>query len=1027
MATTLEGAFEELRLQIQLDTGTAETRAKALAESILEVARTANVSAKEAGAMTAIYIKEFGELDASTKLILKSAQEYAVTLERIERSIKGGTQRAAVQQVKDSEKWLELKLIKEQEEAERLKVAAEQQSILTNEKQLALENAQTQALREQLMELQRIATADAKSISSQNIVNRDYAIPGGGSQADLATRKLMEAEHGLLSTSIPLTEAQKKLGQELKQLEPAAKTAHKGLFSLSNFLRTAFGTLTAIGIFTVLQTLQQFFTGALQAAEKFRGNLASLNFAEAILSQRGLDITRKELDDTISYIEAKFKYLSTLEVTGIVATVADMGAEFNLTKEQVTGLSEAVAFLQLKERAYGQEVSDVGSIVNAALDGRSNFFNKLGINITKTAIAEKAYAMGLAESGAQLTKEQSNQAAIALLIEQTAGKYDELLTAIEQVNPAMANQLKVSKELEDASLDVGNTALAVKDAWNELIAALIEGGTFDEVKIKIMDAITALADFIGLITDAYVASRELKDNIKELEGEFGNTESAISSWVGGPGQTLLTFLQLLFLGFTTVVGAIVTVLGILSEFFAFASGAKSYEEAGQAIGEHFSNGILNGIAIGLKPLVSGKNDPIANRLKEVMALFGQDISTPELPDTPTGSSNSPVLENQEDLQKALEKMNNEILEAQLKLAQDMEDAAIDLGRKLEDIAIEYAQKRADAERDYASKVTDINADYQNTIANIQAEQQQANQAARNDELQREAEFQEKMRQLKEKFLMDLEDALHSRDARQVLRLIKQYNLEKEQAEREFALQQENAQRDQALRNERFQQERAEAERKRKAALAEAQRDYQDKLAKLAADEAAERAAAELAYQRKKEDLEREMQNRLEIIAANLVAEFNLTQSGLDAIVALYRKYYEEVAAIYAAMNAMMAGQGNIGSTTTSGGGGKPGGGGSGGGSSGGAKPYKEGGIVVANKATRAVFGEAGPEIATFTPLGSQQGVDVNKVFSNLQGGDGGMSGALGIEVVLSPDLEARIINNTLGQTANIIAKVRRSK
>ena len=859
------------------------------------------------------------------------------------------------------------------------------------------------------------AAADFRKIEGDLVKLRESAAQ---------TRAVLESmfKSGAIS-SATYSRAIKEVNTQLGEVPKQANTAHKGLFTLSNFLRTAFGTLTAIGIFGVLQALQQFFTGALQAAEKFRGEMASLNFAEAILSQRGLDITRKEIDDTISYIENKFKYLSTLEVTGIVATVADMGAEFNLTKEQVTGLSEAVAFLQLKERAYGQEVSDVGSIVNAALDGRSNFFNKLGINITKTAIAEKAYAMGLAENGAQLTKEQSNQAAIALLIEQTAGKYEELLFAIEQVNPALANQLRVSKEFEDASLEVGNTVLGVKDAWNEFLAALIEGGTFDEVKTKLMDAIVALAYFIGLLTDAYNVSRELKDNVKDLEGEFGNAGSAISNWVGGPGQTLLTLLQLLFLGFTTIVGAIVTAMGILSEFFAYASGAKSYEEAGQAIGEHFSNGILNGIAIGLKPLVSGKDDPIANRLKEVMALFGQDISTPNLPDTPTGAGNSEILDNQGDLQKALEKMNNEILEAQLKLAQDMEDAAIDLGRKLEDIAIEYAKKRADAERDYASKVTDINADYQNTIANIQAEQHQANQEARNEELQREAEFQEQMRQLKEKFLMDLEDALHSRDARQVLRLIKQYNLEKEQAEREFALEQENAQRDQALRNERFQQERAEAERKRKAALAEAQREYQDKLAKLAADEAAERAAAELAYQRKKEDLEREMQNRLEIIAANLVAEFNLTQAGLDAIVALYRKYYEEVAAIYAAMNAMMAGQGAISTTNSTGT--RPNSGG-GGGSSGGAKPYKEGGIVVANRATKAVFGEAGPEIATFTPLGSQQGVDVNKVFSNLQGGDG-VGGSLGIEVVLSPDLEARIINNTLGQTANIIAKVRRSK
>lgn len=395
-------------------------------------------------------------------------------------------------------------------------------------------------------------------------------------------------------------------------------------------------------------------------------------------------------------------------------------------------------------------------------------------------------------------------------------------------------------------------------------------------------------------------------------------------------------------------------------------------------------------------------------------------------DTPTASKGNTTLENNEDLQKALEKMNNEILEAQLKLAQDMEDAAIDLGRKLEDITIEYARKRADAEIDYMNSVSDINADYQNTIADIQSEQAQANAEAHADELQREAEFQEQMRQLKERFLMDLEDALHNRDARQILRLIKQYNLDKEQAEREYALQQENAQREQALRNEEFARKRADAERERKAKLAEAQRDYQEKLAKLAADEAAERAAAELAYQRKMQDLEREMQNRLEIVAANLVAEFNLTKEGLDAIVALYKKYYAEVAAIYAAMQAMMAGQANLGGGSTGGSSGKPTGGGSSGGGGGNIKPMAEGGVVIANRPTKAIFGEAGMEVATFTPLG-RQGKDVNKIFSNLGGSSGDSSGAIGIEVLLSPDLEGRIVKNTLSQTANVIMKVQRSK
>ena len=51
--------------------------------------------------------------------------------------------------------------------------------------------------------------------------------------------------------------------------------------------------------------------------------------------------------------------------------------------------------------------------------------------------------------------------------------------------------------------------------------------------------------------------------------------------------------------------------------------------------------------------------------------------------------------------------------------------------------------------------------------------------------------------MREKFLMDLDDALHARDARQILKLIKQYELDKLQAERDYALKQEAAKKDES--------------------------------------------------------------------------------------------------------------------------------------------------------------------------------------------------------------------------------------
>jgi hypothetical protein len=88
----------------------------------------------------------------------------------------------------------------------------------------------------------------------------------------------------------------------------------------------------------------------------------------------------------------------------------------------------------------------------------------------------------------------------------------------------------------------------------------------------------------------------------------------------------------------------------------------------------------------------------------------------------------------------------------------------------------------------------------------------------------------------------------------------------------------------------------------------------------------------------------------------------------------------------------------------------------------------EGGTIVANRPTTVTFGENNEwEAASFTPIG-RTGKDVNKIFSQLgKGSADGMGGMVTIALDLSPDLEARITNNTMTKTARIITQVRRTK
>lgn len=88
----------------------------------------------------------------------------------------------------------------------------------------------------------------------------------------------------------------------------------------------------------------------------------------------------------------------------------------------------------------------------------------------------------------------------------------------------------------------------------------------------------------------------------------------------------------------------------------------------------------------------------------------------------------------------------------------------------------------------------------------------------------------------------------------------------------------------------------------------------------------------------------------------------------------------------------------------------------------------EGGTFLATRPATISVGENRPEMITATPLG-KPGKDIGKLFSNGSfggGGDGG-GGKIELGLTLSPDLEARIISQTLSETANVVLKINRSK
>lgn len=278
--------------------------------------------------------------------------------------------------------------------------------------------------------------------------------------------------------------------------------------------------------------------------------------------------------------------------------------------------------------------------------------------------------------------------------------------------------------------------------------------------------------------------------------------------------------------------------------------------------------------------------------------------------------------------------------------------------------------------------------------------------------------------------MDLEDALHARDARQVIRLQKQYEIDKEALARKQGLDDKQRDADQKA-------ELEDAKIKRDQRLADAKLEYEQKLSDQRTAKQRELDDLAVWYKRELNDLQASIRRKLEALIAGWVAEKKITEANAAQAYGILSKYfgpggmtdqlYQYLASKLAVPLPMpsfgAAGGGGTGplpywqllqnqqnatSTGTKGG-----------------RQMAEGGTLVATRPTSVTFGEAGPEMAQFTPL-SRIGQDVGKVFSSGNGG-GGVGGTIVVQLDLSPDVEARVVETSMNGVADVVAKINRTK
>jgi len=620
-----------------------------------------------------------------------------------------------------------------------------------------------------------------------------------------------------------------------------------------------------------------------------------------------------------------------------------------------------------------------------------------------------------------LTKDEIQQLAQSIAILSIRNK--GLGKSFEEVESQVENAFlsgKVSTGINQLGIKI--TDQIVKDEALRL-GLVSTAKEFDNLTGKMEANIKARAMISLLTANTNKDLAHLPDFFKTADAAFGIFQARLQDLMTTFGQKFAPLLKAIFMDLADlltrmldyiekngeafdvfVTGLTVLARGVFALIELFLKLQMAIGKAGASLYEFFSR------IPGMKQLMDAVGGP------------------PPAQDTPTSSTSdfasSEEQQNQERLLKAQEEYQNKLqdimkdsADKKLDIERDYQRKLYDINRdynyKLEDIARNTAQKREDALRNYNQKVEDINRDAEQKIADAQAE-------ANKKKIDKEQEFQNRLRELREKFLFDLEDALRERDARQVLRLIRQYNMDKKNLEERHKLDQEQAKKD-------LKDKLAQIELERQQKLEAAKRDYDERLKEIAIGEQRELAEARLWKQRQLEDArlwhqrqlqeqQQYLQRKLRDLADALRAEYNLTSQGMQAINSLLAAGYNLPSGYtpVSANGAVTGGSSNgafasFSDTFNQ----LTGGAGYG---------FAEGGSLIATRPTRALFGEKGPERVDITPL-NRPGNNVGKMF----GDKSGMGGDVKILLQLSPDLEARIVDSSMENIAVHLERIVRSK
>lgn len=730
----------------------------------------------------------------------------------------------------------------------------------------------------------------------------------------------------------------KEVGNEVKNIAAAEEeAAGSGLkmMTAQQLLNTVMGTLTAMGVFQIIQAISVAWSDATKYADEYYQSLQNITVAQNSLALGGINVTNQQLLDMADQLGKKFETFSKVDMQNAVSQAALLSSNLHLSVEQIQQLTEMAATLA---RLHGGMPADyIDNLLKAASGTNALWANQMGIAATSGDLLAKAKELGLVAQDATKITDDNTKAVAGLAVE-----WDRLGS---QESKVLQENNSTLAQGQKASADWKNTLTEIGVAMAPIIASLKEAGA----------------------------------GVGNFMLQFGETNQriAVSFW-----SALIAF----GVAFDEVIRGNIRSVGQLMDVLKQAQ-AAAYSQFMGAVGP----GNTGGIGLG---------------------------NTPVNPNAASGATAAPgAVAKPEDL-SSVQSAYQSYYDSMAKDAQA------------------FSNRMQDMQDQYNLNVQKLVDDTNLRILNTEQEYNLRRQ-------QEAAAFHQKMKDMQNQYLLDLEGALRKRDAEAVINIIEKYKNQVDQAKAQEKLQTSNQAAEEKLR------------------ISQMKAEESLRLKQMKEEFDLQQAQEERNYAQQKQALATALDQKLQEEAVKLQQKYNLNSDAATKLYDLFKQYYgpdglmaskqqqgyiameQNTANMIAQMQvfigqyaSVMSAVGSIGGMYSEGGlagrggvspigsfgEGSMGGYGapSAGGGGSGAKRAR-GGIDLAQSATTVTYGEAGPELAMFLPLNASQAGRL--ATSGLGGGGGSMSGQAMIEVSISPDLEARIVNNTLNAAAITIKKV----